>query len=101
MGAILHTPCKSTLLITLGRGVMRHSALLFIEKGRRKLFSLPKVTFSCFVFILMSSDLPRVSVWGHFFVKRLCAGLDRGFQQWARGYLILQAVHVLSCLVRA
>ena len=84
-----------------GRGVIRHSTLLFIEKGRRQLFSLPKVTFSCFVFILMSTDLPRVSVWGHFLVKRLCAGLDRGFQQHARADLILQAVHVLSCLERA
>ena len=39
MDAILHTPYKSALLITWGRGVMRHSALLFIEIGRRRLFS--------------------------------------------------------------
>ena len=38
-----------------------------------------------FFFILMSSDLPRVLVWGHSFVKRLSADLERGFQQRARG----------------
>ena len=80
---------------------MRHSALLFIEKGRRQLFSLSKVNFSCFFFILMSSDLPLILVWGHSFVNRLCTGLERGLQQRAHGDLILQAVHVLSCLVRA
>ena len=33
----------------------------------------------------MSSDLLRVLVWGHSFVKRLSADLERGFQQRARG----------------
>ena len=80
---------------------MRHSALLFIEKGRQQLFSLSKVTFSCFFFILMSSDFPLILVWGHSFVNRLCAGLERGLQQRAHGDLVLQVVHVLSCLVRA
>jgi len=79
---------------------MRHSTLLFIEKGRRQLFSLSKVTFSFFFLILMSPDLPLILVWGHSFVNRLCAGLERGLQRRAHGDLILQAVHVSSCLVR-
>ena len=32
----------------------------------------------------MSSDLPRVLVWGHSFVKRLYADLERGFHPRAR-----------------
>ena len=49
----------------------------------------------------MSSDLPLILVCGHSFVNRLCAGLERGLQRRAHGDLILQAVHVLSCFVRA
>ena len=60
---------------------MCHSASLLqwerTLKGKIFCFSRP---FSA----IMSSDLPRVLVWGHSFVKRLHADLERGFQRRAR-----------------
>ena len=60
---------------------MSHSALLYTAKGRRNFFPLTKVTVCCSFLTIMFSDMPRVLVWGHSFVKRLRADLERqGFQ---------------------
>ena len=80
-GAVLDTPYKSQLLITWGRGNTRHSALLDSVKGRQNFLSLAKVTVCCSFLSVMSSDLPRLLVWCHSFVKRTRADLEQpGFQ---------------------
>ena len=60
---------------------MCHSALLYSVKGRRNFFPLTKVTVCCSFLTIMLSDIPRVLVWGHSFVKRIRDDLEGpGFQ---------------------
>lgn len=47
----------------------------------------------------MSSDLRQVLVWGHSFVKRLYADLERGFHPRARSDFDLERPDMLLCLV--
>ena len=55
------------------------SCVSFFSVRERGRFSSSKVIIlSCLFFAMMSSDLPRVTVWRHSFVKRLHADLELG-----------------------
>ena len=56
---------------------------LFSVRERGRFSSSKVIILSCLFFAMMSSNLPRVTVWSHSFVKRLHADLERGFHPQA------------------